>query len=431
VLERGVEAWERYRAARIRLMEADFAQSGQEQFLQSLEDMVSATEAAAQNMADAFGSVGGAIGAITVEITRFASAQVAAAQRVAEAEREYGRTSFQYADARAAQASAEINHYGNLASAAKDFFKEGSDGYKALLAAEKVFRAFELAIAIKNAAVKIGLIGAQTAAKVTSDTAMAASDTARAGVEQGNSIITTGIKAVEAVVNAIRSLPFPLNIAAGAITAGVIASLGVAISGAFGGSPKLPAANDGTGTVFGDSAAKSESIAKAIDHLREVDTLTMRYSAAMLASLRNIEANIGGLTNLIIRTNGAEASAAGVNTGYQSTGVTGLIGRGLEGVGAVLNKIPIIGGILGGLVGLVGKAFGALFGTNSDKRERTELLVLMTPRALEDDDALRAASAELRQRMRAMSMQSSPPSLRNEADAPTTGATQPQTRTTQ
>ena len=365
VLERGVEAWERYRAARIRLMEADFAQSGQEQFLQSLEDMVSATEAAAQNMADAFGSVGGAIGAITVEITRFASAQAAAAQRVAEAEREYGRTSFQYADARAAQASAEINHYGNLASAAKGFFKEGSDGYKALLAAEKVFRAFELAIAIKNAAVKIGLIGAQTAAKVTSDTAMAASDTARAGVEQGNSIITTGIKAVEAVVNAIRSLPFPLNIAAGAITAGVIASLGVAISGAFGGSPKLPAANDGTGTVFGDSTAKSESIAKAIDHLREVDTLTMRYSAAMLASLRNIEANIGGLTNLIIRNNGAEASAAGVNTGYQSTGVTGLIGRGLAGVGSVLNKIPIIGGILGGLVGLVGKAFGALFGTKT------------------------------------------------------------------
>ncbi|WP_252258623.1 phage tail length tape measure family protein [Erythrobacter aurantius] len=365
VLERGVEAWERYRAARIRLMEADFAQSGQEQFLQSLVDMVSATEAAAQNMADAFGSVGGAIGAITVEITRFASAQVAAAQRVAEAEREYGRTSFQYADARAAQASAEINHYGNLASAAKGFFKGGSDGYKALLAAEKVFRAFELAIAIKNAAVKIGLIGAQTAAKVTSDTAMAASDTARAGVEQGNSIITTGIKAVEAVVNAIRSLPFPLNIAAGAITAGVIASLGVAISGAFGGSPKLPAANDGTGTVFGDSTAKSESIAKAIDHLREVDTLTMRYSAAMLASLRNIEANIGGLTNLIIRTNGAEASAAGVNTGYQPTGVTGLIGKGLEGVGAVLNKIPIIGGILGGLVGLVGKAFGALFGTKT------------------------------------------------------------------
>ena len=76
-------------------------------------------------------------------------------------------------------------------------------------------------------------------------------------------------------------------------------------------------------SVFGDSAAKSDSIAKAIDHLREVDTLTMRYSAAMLASLKSIEANIGGLTNLIIRTNGMEASAAGIQTGTKLTGLLG------------------------------------------------------------------------------------------------------------
>lgn len=388
VLERGAQAWERYRAARARLMEADFAQTDQEQFLTSLEDMVSATEAAAQGMADAFGSVGAAIGGITVEITRFASAQVTAASRVADAEREYGRSSFQYADARTAQASAEINHYGNLASAAKGFFKEGSDGFKAMAAAEKMFRAFELAVAIKNAAVKIGLIGAQTAAKVTSDTAMAVSDTARAGVEQGNSIITTGIKAVEAVVNAIRSLPFPLNIAAGAATAGVIASLGIAIGGAFGGGGTKPTpANDGTGTVFGDSAAKSESIAKAIDHLREVDTLTMRYSAAMLASLKSIEANIGGLTNLIIRTNGMEASAAGIQTGTKLTGLVGTANSMLTGIsnfassktgsligagigmavaGPIGAAIGFLGAkLLGGLGKVLGSIVGALFGTKT------------------------------------------------------------------
>ena len=387
VLERGAQAWERYRAARTRLMEADFAQTDQEQFLTSLEDMVSATEAAARNMADAFGSVGGAIGGITVEITRFASAQVAAANRVADAEREYGRSSFQYADARVAQASAEINHYGNLASAAKGFFKEGSDGFKAMAAAEKVFRAFELAIAIKNAAVKIGLIGAQTAAKVTSDTAMAVSDTTRAGVEQGNSIITTGIKAVEAVVNAIRSLPFPLNIAAGAVTAGVIASLGIAIGGAFGGGAKPTPANEGTGTVFGDSAAKSESIAKAIDHLREVDTLTMRYSAAMLASLKSIEANIGGLTNLIIRSNGMEGSAAGIQTGTKLTGLLGTANSMLTGIsnfassktgsligagigmaiaGPIGAAIGFLGAkLLGGLGKVLGSIVNALFGTKT------------------------------------------------------------------
>ncbi len=366
VLERGVEAWERYRAARTQLIEHDFGLKEQEQYLDTLQEMADQTQTAAQGMAEAFGGVGGAIGAVAAEFARYAADQEAATRRIAEAEREYGRASFQYAAARAARGSAEINHYGNLASAAKGFFETGSKGFQALEAAEKAFRAYELAVAIKNAAVKIGLIGAQTTAKVAADTAMAASDTARAGVEQGNSIITTGIKAVEAVVNAIRSLPFPLNIAAGAVTAGVIASLGVAIGGAFGGGGAKPeAANEGAGTVFGDTEAKSESIARAIDHLREVDTLTMRYSAAMLASLRSIEANIGGLTNLIIRTNGAEDLAAGVQTGFKPTGVTAILGGAMQKVGSVLDKIPVIGGILGGVVGAIGKLIGSLFGTKT------------------------------------------------------------------
>lgn len=48
---------------------------------------------------------------------------------------------------------------------------------------------------------------------------------------------------------------------------------------------------------------------------------------------------------------------------------------------------------------------GALFGTQTKQRDRTELLVLLTPRALDDDDALRAASTELRERMRSLSLQ--------------------------
>lgn len=51
---------------------------------------------------------------------------------------------------------------------------------------------------------------------------------------------------------------------------------------------------------------------------------------------------------------------------------------------------------------------GALFGNTSNNNNRTELLVLLTPRALENDDALRSASAELRDRMRSLSLQSSP-----------------------
>ncbi len=64
---------------------------------------------------------------------------------------------------------------------------------------------------------------------------------------------------------------------------------------------------------------------------------------------------------------------------------------------------------------------GALFGTNSAKSNRTELLVLLTPRALENDDQLRAASAELRQRMRAISLQPALPSQGKEDAMPATG----------
>ena len=50
---------------------------------------------------------------------------------------------------------------------------------------------------------------------------------------------------------------------------------------------------------------------------------------------------------------------------------------------------------------------GALFSTTTEKRERTELMVLLTPRALEDDDQVRAASVEMRQRIRSLSLQGS------------------------
>lgn len=48
---------------------------------------------------------------------------------------------------------------------------------------------------------------------------------------------------------------------------------------------------------------------------------------------------------------------------------------------------------------------GALFGKNSSNSNRTELLVLLTPRALDNDDQLRSASVELRQRMRSIAAQ--------------------------
>ena len=379
VLERGVAAWERYRAAKTQLIEHDYGLAQQEAYLAGLDAMASQTQRAAQGMADAFGSVGGAIGAVASEIPQFAADQVAAARKVADAERAYGRTSMQYADARTAQASAEINHYGNLASAAKGFFKQGSAGYKVLDAAEKAFRAYELAIAIKNAAVKIGLIGTVTGAAVLGSTtevaATATAETAKTGLSIGGALARIPLKIAEGAASIFAALgPFGFPVVAAML--GVMAALG--ISALSGGGSKPAPSNDGTGTVFGDSTAKSESIAKAIDHLREVDTLTMRYSAAMLASLKSIEANIGGLSNLIIRTKGGEASAAGIQTGFK-TSITGVLGAILGPVGSLIKslfgtKTSIIGqGIFGGaqsLGGIVDGGFEGQYYTDIQKKKK-------------------------------------------------------------
>ena len=164
------------------------------------------------------------------------------------------------------------------------------------------------------------------------------------------------------------------------------------------------------------------------------ESITYKDTGVMLSVTPSV--NAGGLITMDIVQQVTDVGEIDAATGQRN-----FLTRQIQSRVAVRSGEPIV---LGGMIrenetnghsGVPGLSdipvLGALFGTNSDKRERTELLVLMTPRALEDDDALRAASAELRQRMRAMSMQSSPPSLRNEADAPATGAAQPQFRTAQ
>lgn len=71
----------------------------------------------------------------------------------------------------------------------------------------------------------------------------------------------------------------------------------------------------------------------------------------------------------------------GVMSENESTGNSGVPG---------LRNIPIL---------------GALFSTDTTTSARTELLVVLTPRVIEDDEALRAASAELKNRMRMLTLQ--------------------------
>lgn len=189
----------------------------------------------------------------------------------------------------------QINSFGSLAGAAKGFFKEHTAGYKLMEGAEKTFRAVELALAVRNAAEKIGLIGATTAATAAGQ----AGETAAVGAGEA----ARNLLKIPGVFLAFMSNLGPWGWAAAAAAVG---ALGLMTSGGSAGDASVT--NDGTGTVFGDPGAKSESIKKSLDLLANVNTLTMQYSVQMLAALQSIDSKIGGVTNVLLR-------GAGITTG--------------------------------------------------------------------------------------------------------------------
>ncbi len=295
---------------------------------------------AAQGMADAFGNVGSAIGdALTVMTGYYADqaklqeAHKAAIDAAGDDQKKIDRENRLFS---LRSSSQQISAFGDMTAAAKGFFKEGSTGYQALATAEKAFRLVQFAMSVRAIA----------------------QDAIETGSKIANSVARIAVGATEAVVNAIKSLPFPLNIAAGAATVAALAGIGVSVAGSFGSSKSdLAPTSTGTGTVLGDSSAKSESIRNAIDALKDVDTVMLSYSRAMATSLKSIDSQIGGVATLVVRAGNIDANA-GVNTRFKSNATATMAGIGMAiggpigaGIGAVLTKIPVIGSILSGLFG--------------------------------------------------------------------------------
>ncbi|MFD1950280.1 hypothetical protein ACFSGX_05805, partial [Sphingomonas arantia] len=279
---------------------------------------------AASGMTEAFGKVGTAIGDVLTGLVSYGAEQARLAQEEQDRLKVLDGSTIEGAKARAAverqyairSAADRVSGYATMTNAAKSMFSEHSRIYKGLQAAEMTFRAVQLAMSIASMI--------------------------QNGVEMGVTVANAGVKAAaEGTVGVAKQsqLPFPANIAAMAATAAALVGIGVAILG--GGSSKntLPKANEGTGTVLGDTAAKSESIQRSIDMLGEINDATLGVSRGMLSSLRSIESSLGGLSSLLVRAGNIDASG-GVNEGFKT-----------DAVGSLLSKIPVIGGLLGNLFG--------------------------------------------------------------------------------
>lgn len=302
-------------------------------------------ESISKSLGDAFGNAGKAAGELLMVAintgnveTKLAADKKQALADVSKMQDGYTDTAALAAqvqvDFAAKEKGARVKAYGDMAGAAKGFFKEGTTGYKVMEAAEKTFRAIELALAIKNFVMKSTFLTSLFGLKVATDTGAAASDTAYTGVSVTNSMMRGAADGVAAIAKAIASLPFPLNLIAGAATAAALIGFGVKVFGGGGGGGAGMSVEDkqkqqSTGSVLGASDAKSESIANSLTVLEKNSGLGLAHSTTMIHYLKNVSDNIAGLATALLIRSGVDVTKGPAD--YVNGGVIGKISNSIFG----------------------------------------------------------------------------------------------------
>ncbi|MFN4056209.1 MAG: hypothetical protein ACK4GU_15225 [Alishewanella aestuarii] len=217
---------------------------------------------------------------------------------------------------------AQLGQFASLTGAAKNMFSEQSKGREALHRMEMVFSAAELAMSIK----------------------------------------ASGANALKAITEAFAA-PFPLNFASGAAMMAIMAGLGVFSGGS---SVNAPSAAErqrtqGTGTVLGDSDAKSESIVNALDRIAELSLDQYSELRAINQSIRELNQGIAQLAVNLVRSfgrfdSGSYQGALGTEKQFQlGSGLSSFVAGGVIGLG--LDKLldGMIGGIFNSVLGGISK----------------------------------------------------------------------------
>ena len=303
-------------------------------------DTVDGAKAMGDALEKAFGKAGAAVGKLGMAFADYQKAQRDIQRSLAEGLKDAGndepKKNAAQAKAREDGAQAQIKGYRDMAGAAKGFFKENSAGYKLMEGAEKAFRAVEMAGQLQKLATSLFVSGSSAA-----------------GVVVGQATETGAVMAGQAAQNAAKvpgvfmsfmSSMGPWGYAAAA--AAIAAVLGGAFSGGGGAADttaKDRQAANGTGTVLGDSSAKSDSIAKSLEIMEKNSGLGLAYSSSMVVSLKQIVSGIGGLGSLLVRSDiltsalGTKGSASG---GFVGNVVSSIFGgkTTVQDVGIVTNS---------------------------------------------------------------------------------------------
>lgn len=200
--------------------------------------------------------------------------------------------------------------FGQMAGAAASYFDKQSDQYKVLHGIEQAFFAVRFALQLKAMLFDATATTASVANSMTRAVASGAAGIAKAFEQMG----VWGFIGAAAIVAAL-------------------AAVGVQLSSGGGSGGGQSAADrqkeQGTGTVLGDSSAKSASIENSLKEIEKTDALGLIYTHDMLSALQSIDRSMAGLAALIARNAGITTGGDfGINTGT----VKGLAGGGVGGI---------------------------------------------------------------------------------------------------
>lgn len=230
----------------------------------------------------------------------------------------------------------ELAGYAKTASAAKAMFKEKTAAFKVFSAIEKTSQMISLALELKTSAAKIATWWAEIPVKATTEGAKASIETTAAAAK-------APITYAEIVGQYLKSIPAPFGMVAG-VAAGAFFLSMLGLGGGGGSAPQVPTSaqrqeTQGTAMswqvkegklekvqtrrgVFGDTDAKSESITKSLDLIRETAVEGLSYDNRVVSLLGSINEGISGSAKALYRIEGLRTgSMFGTTEGTRGGGI--------------------------------------------------------------------------------------------------------------
>jgi len=224
---------------------------------------------AASGFADAFGDAGKAIGGILTSMTGLNATLKQIDEEKAERARNGLLTTEREILLEQQRASATIGAYGDMLSAARGYFAEGSDGYKALMIVEQAYRAFQLASSIASIA--------------------------QGWIETSQSVAQSGVKGTaSAAAGAAKMFEIlgPLGFPVVAAMLGLLAGLG--LGGLGGGGGSKGAANDDEGPDHSTNAIRSYTAQDALARDQAQTAIAQKLEVRVTADREGLNAYVVG-----------------------------------------------------------------------------------------------------------------------------------------